>query len=309
MNAMSSTDLPATDSSRVRGFRLSPVAAIGITLAITGAARDGWAQTRSDELMPTERKAGVVIDPGARSIARLRLANGNLVDFVDLLDGHVGVGEKARRDQRLVATHLASVAAATPLEIFLALAQQGSAVPRALQTDHEALARRSNLNPTPRDLTGHLAQGGGVSDLVCGTQDTFYWAWFDAFEDVTKYVFAGEGHQLSEPWVFYPGKHIYEGTNLNDVTYMGACNDHSFVPEVMRMEVMRRIKTTNNGVTSYDWHEIAQATLDNTEMYVFYSNLPAAYKARVEPAEDDAVVEHFTAAVAYDKSPSLTSSS
>ena len=45
--------------------------------------------------MSIENTAGVVVDPGARSNASLRLANGNIVDFVDALDGHVGVGEKA----------------------------------------------------------------------------------------------------------------------------------------------------------------------------------------------------------------------
>jgi hypothetical protein len=306
MNPTSSTNPPATDSSFARSFRLSRLAAIGMSLAIAGAAADGRAQTRAGELMPTEKTAGVVIDPGTRSIARLRLANGNFVDFIDLLDGHVGVGEKAKRGQRLAATYLASAWAATPLEIFLALAPQGSAVPRALQADHEDFAARSNLNPTPRDLTGHLTQGGGVSELVCSSQDTFYFAWFDAFADVTKYVFAEMRHQLSGQWVFYPGKHIYEGTNLNDTTYMGACNDHSFEPETLTMEVMLRIKTTHNGVTSYDWHEIAQAALDINEMYVFSSHLPAAYKARVK-SPPDGIVEHFTVAVAYDKSPFVTS--
>jgi hypothetical protein len=156
-------------------------------------------------------------------------------------------------------------------------------------------------------LTVYLTQqqGGGVGDLACGSQDTFYWAWLGAFKGVTKYVFAEERHQLSGQWVFYPGKHIYEKTNLNDVTYMGACNDHSFEPETMTMEVMRRIKTVNDGVTSYDWYELVEVGLDINEMYVFSSHLPAAYKARVK-SPSDGIVEHFTVAVAYDKSPFLT---
>jgi hypothetical protein len=87
---------------------------------------------------------------------------------------------------------------------------------------------------------------------------------------------------------------------------MGACNDHSFEPETMTMEVMRRIKTTQNGVTSYGWYEIAEAALEINEMYVFSSHLLAAYKARVK-SPPDAVIEHYTVALAYDKSPFLTS--
>ena len=147
--------------------------------------------------------------------------------------------------------------------------------------------------------------GNGVSDLVCAEQDTFYWAWLDAFEGVTDHVLAGEGHQLSGKFTFYPGKHVYEGTNTNDTTYLGACNDHSFAPEVLTMEVHRRIKTVDAGVTSYTWVEIHQAELNIDEMYVFYSYFPANYRGRVK-SPMDAIVEHYTVAVAYTKTPGLT---
>ena len=306
MNTLSSTNVRPTDSSFARGFRLSRLAAMCMSFAIAGTAPDSWGQTRAEELMSIENTAGVVVDPGARSIARLRLANGNIVDFVDLLDGHVGVGEKAKRGQRLASTYLASAWAATPLEIFLALAPRGSAVPQALRTDHEDFAARSGRSPAPRDLTAYLTQqGNGVSDLVCSDQDTFYWAWLDAFEGVTDHVLAAEGHQLSGHYTFYPGKHIYEGTNTNDITYLGACNDHSFEPEVLTMEVHRRIKTVDAGVTSYTWFKISEVNLNIDEMYVFYSNLPASYRARVKSPTDD-IVEHYTIAVAYTRTPGLS---
>jgi hypothetical protein len=86
---------------------------------------------------------------------------------------------------------------------------------------------------------------------------------------------------------------------------MGACNDHSFEPEVLRMEVERRITTVNAGVTSDTWHEIAEADLNIDEMYVFHSNLPAAsYRARLRPMDD--IVEHYTYAVAFNKTPGLS---
>ena len=306
MNTVSSRNVPLIDSSFARGFRLSRLAAICVSLAIAGTATDGWGQTRAQELMPIENTSGVVIDPGTGSIARLRLANGNIVEFVDLLDGHVGVGEKAKRGQRLASTYLASAWAATPLEIFLALAPRGSAVPPALQSDHEDFAARSGRSSDPRDLTAYLTQqGNGVSDLVCGSQDTFYWAWLDAFEGVTDHVLAAEGHALLGQYTFYPGKHIYKMTNTNDITYLGACNDHSFAPEVLTMEVHRRIKTVDAGVTTNTWFEISEADLNIDEMYVFYSNLPASYRARVK-SPTDGLVEHYTIAVAYTKTPYLS---
>jgi hypothetical protein len=305
MNTVSSTNVPS-DLSLARGIRLSRLVAICMSLAIAGTATDSWGQTRTEESIPIEKAAGVVVDPGTSSIARLRLNNGNIVDFLDLLDGHVGVGEKARRGQRLASTYLASAWAATPLEIYLALAPRGSVVPQALRTDHEEYAARTGRSPAPRDLTAYLTQqGGGVSDLVCSEQDDFYWAWLDAFEGVTDTVLAAEGHQLFGEWRFYPGKHIYKGTNLNDITYLGTCNDHSFFPEVLTMEVHRRIKTVDNGVTSYAWYEISEVGLDIDEMYVFYSNLPASYRAEIRSPEDG-IVEHYTVAVAYTKTPGLT---
>ena len=81
----------------------SRLATICVLLGIAATASDSWGQTRAAELMPIDSTRVVVVDPGARSLARLRLANGNVVDFIDLLDGRVGVGEKATRGQGLAA--------------------------------------------------------------------------------------------------------------------------------------------------------------------------------------------------------------
>ena len=51
--------------------------------------------------------------------------------------------------------------------------------------------------------------------------------------------------------------------------------------------------------------EISEANLDIDEMYVFYSNLPASYRARVKSPMDE-IVEHYTIAVAYTKTPGLS---
>ena len=54
MNTLSSTNVPLKDSSFARGFRLSRLAAICMSLAIAGTAPDSWGQTRAEELMPIQ---------------------------------------------------------------------------------------------------------------------------------------------------------------------------------------------------------------------------------------------------------------
>ncbi len=71
------------------------------------------------------------------------------------------------------------------------------------------------------------------------------------------------------------------------------------------MKVHRRLKTVQAGVTTITWLEIAEADLNIDEMYVFYSFLPASYRARVE-SPSDGIVEHYTIAVAYTKTAYLT---
>ena len=109
---------------------------------------------------------------------------------------------------------------------------------------------------------------------------------------------------LSGQFTFYPGKHIYEGTGTNSFTYRGACTDNSFNPEVMTMEVHRRVKTVDSGVSSDSWVKITETGLDINEMYVFSSVIPASYRGRVK-SPDDAAIDHYTVAVAYDGAPGL----
>jgi hypothetical protein len=101
-------------AKRVRAWFAWQLLVSAASLLLAAAATSAWAQTHADEWMPVERSAGVVVDASTRSLAKLRLASDDVVDFIDLLDGHVGIGEKAGRGQRLDATHLVAAAGAGP---------------------------------------------------------------------------------------------------------------------------------------------------------------------------------------------------
>ena len=58
------------------------------------------------------------------------------------------------------------------------------------------------------------------------------------------------------------------------------------------------------GDSSYTWFGMSEANLNIDEMYVFYSNFPASYRARVK-SPMDGIVEHYTI-VAYTKTPGLS---
>jgi hypothetical protein len=275
----------------------------------SGAAAN--AQTRNTDLMP-----GVVssrsepASTGLQTFATLRLANGARVDFVDLRDGHVGVGEKALRSQRPTSLYLASQWQATPLEIYMALAPPGSLVPEVLRLDHAQYAARTGGSPVPRNLTGQAGVFGpadpGEEHTSCDAFGSFADDWFAAFAGLTDYVFAEPRHFLDGTFTFYPGKHVYLGTNTNKVTYLGACNGHVVGgAATMTMQVHRRIKIVSGNDVSFMWVQIAEVDLGDEEKYTFYSNFPASYRGRVRPTIDGSIVDHYVVAVAYDKTPGL----
>lgn len=279
---------------------------------IIGAANTVNAQSGGSTLMPIEEgsRSGASSTTVGRTFATLRLSNGALVDFVDLLDGHVGVGEKAPRYQRSTSSYLASQWHATPLEIYLALAPRGAAVPEILRRDHEQFVARNGGNPAPRDLSGQAGLFGptdpGVEHTSCDALGSFGTAWLTAFAGLTDYVFAAAGHFLETSWTFYPGKHVYDGTNTNSATYLGACNGHVIGgATTMTMQVHRRIKIVTGNMVSTSWVQVAAVDLGDEEKYTFYSNFPASYRGRVMPTFDGSIVDHYTVAVAYDKTGGL----
>ena len=275
-----------------------------LLLVNTAGLSTGHAQSSSSDIMPAEiGSGGTALSGAARIIASLQLTNRRVIEFVDLQDGHVGVAERGPMNRRSASIALATAWNATPLEIFMALAPRGSVAPRALKGDHDDYVARTGRDPSPRSLVFAL-DDPGIEDFPCDpTGANFYFEWFDTFENVTDYVFAGYGHSLNVQYTFYPGKHVYEGTNSNDVTYLGACNGDDVTP--MTLVVHRRVKIVTPPAVSYSWVEIGEVVLGYDQKYTFYSNLPANYRGRIRALGMGEEIDHFSLGVAYTKSPGL----
>jgi hypothetical protein len=284
------------------GLKAFPLTLSVLLLAGAGSSRVVSAQTREDIMPVVVNGGGSVVKGQGRLIVSLNSASGSTVDFIDLLDGHAGVGESASWNQMAILPQAVSFKA-TPLEIYLAIAPRGSAAPALLYADHAETVARTHRDPAPRDLTTQLAQGGPSHS--CLNPATWAADWIDWFSGVTQYRFSDWFHWQptapQERW-FYPGKHIYDGTNTNDISYLGVCHQMGSAPWPLEVQIHRRKKVVQSGVTSFTWVEIASANLNDGAAYTFYSNLPASYRGYVEtlPYTND-----YALGVAYTKTGGL----
>jgi hypothetical protein len=284
---------------------------VGLVAVSVSLVPIAHAQTNSTLVMPVESSSSpeVLVIAPTTSIARLQLGTGAMIQFVDLRDGHVGVAERAPRNQPFVSTAMVREWNATPLEIFMALAPSSYDIPRALTADHNArfgsdVSRPRLLSPPRTTLN---LDDPGVEDFDCNAEGTnFYFGWLDTFENVTDHVSAGVGHNLFDKYTFYPGGHYNDDGSIspgyNQVTYLGACNGDDDTP--LTVEVHRRMKYLSPPNVMYIWTEITEVLLSDNEKYTFYSDLPASYRIRLKPPMDD-LVDHFGVGVAYTKAPPL----
>lgn len=283
--------------------RISVLIAIG--LAATACDRDGLTSPstarRADE-MPFEavaRPDSVTTDM-ARAVATVDLGTGGSVTFLGLDDGQIGVAERVPRTGQFVARRMFEQFDATPLEVYLALQPRGTMAPEALVRDHRLRAAVSRtVTEAPRVLSAvpiamSLASPG-VEFYVC---DAFGWDWIDdwkaAFVGITKYREATYRHQQSGNFTFYPGAPVYEGTNTNSKTYLGACNGDAY--DDLVVEIHRRI--------SGAWVKVHEVTLDSYEKYTFYSGVPSSYRGRAH-AVGGQINEHYGVGAAWTLSPGV----
>lgn len=291
-------------------MRLAASTVLALLTLISPSGSIGYAQPRSSTLMPgvAGETPELILRGAASVIARLRLEGGGFVVFLDLGGGHVGVGERTGPRRRSVSLAAAVLWDATPLEIFLALAPD-TAVPRVLRDNHDAYMTQSGHGAGPPRSFGTAVAAlglgeGGLGDFDCdGFGSNFYHGWLNTFENVTDHAHAAFAHHHSYPlYTFYPGGHIYYGTNTNQVTYLGACNGDFDTP--FTLDIQRRIKYPTPPTTTTIWAEVTTETIMNDQKYTFYSNLPGSYRGQLKTTEP---VDHMGWGVAYTKSPGLAS--
>jgi hypothetical protein len=251
--------------------------------------------------MPVDASNTPVAERRAATLATVEPARGGAVVFLDLGDGGVAVAERAPRRGRFAAMPLIEGLDATPLEVYLALAPRGAAVPDALVRDHRARAALAGVpGRAPRALDPAPAAAADVTEPGEGPNacDSFGGPWItewkNAFAGITKYREAAYLHQYAATFTFYPGAPVYNGTNTNSKTYLGACNGDEV--DTLVFEVHRRV----GGV----WFEVHEAEIGAYEKYTFYSGLPASYRGRTY-GKGGSIVEHYGVGAAWTLSPPL----
>ena len=269
-------------------------------LNILAAALAAMACHSDDPTSPsnTETVSGAPSEDGARAVARVEVARGHTITFLDLGDGHIGIAELAPARDEFVSPAMIEKQHATALEMYLALRPAGAAVPEQLARDHERAAMARSAAPAPRLLANPAAGRSPFTEPGHGpyTCDHFGldWVadWKAAFVGITKYREALYHHNYSPKYTFYPGAAVYHGTNTNAKTYLGACNGDD--EHELRLEIHRWI--------GEKWTRILLAGLAGGSKYTFYSGVPARYRGKTYGAGDE-TVEHYGVGAAWTLSP------
>ena len=285
---------------------------LALLLGACGNLNPDTIAAKTSEAMPLEEGSAndLVETELVATIATLELPSGGSVTFLDLGEGQVGVGERGPVDKAFVSGALLGQNA-TPLELYLALKTGDADVPQLLVDDH---ARQKA--EAPRNLSVSLGSLGtqglddpGIDDHYCG-YDEWKWDWVDAFENLTDYYPVGSGHIINpgSQYTFYPGSHVYNVTNTNQVTYLGACSRDTG-GDTMTFEIHRWLPTVvyhlypTPPTVTWSWKKISTVSVDGYEKYTFYSPIPARYRGRVKAL--GGAVSGFGIGAAYTKSPPI----
>lgn len=237
------------------------------------------------------------VDRPARTLATVETDDGGSVTFLDLGDD-VAVSEIAAAHRPFVAQRLFAQDQATPLELFLAIGGSTATVPEALARQHRALRGATSA---PRAF---LPDRPGALDITTPGSEPFFscnsW-WYDEwkipFVPLTRYQAASAWHPRATPLMFYPGSHIFHGTNTNRKTYLGACNgSNGGTPRNVDLEIHRKIAGA--------WVNVLTVTLPENTKHTFYSGVPSSYRGRAVPLNGPALF--LGVGAAWTISPGLT---
>jgi hypothetical protein len=265
---------------------------------ILAAALVAAACHTDDPTSPTSAERSGEPQAAAREVARVDVARGHTITFLDLGDGGIAITELAREQDQFVSPALIERQQASALEVYLALHPAGTVAPARLVRDHERVAMVRRTGPAPRLLANPSSGQSPFTDPGHGsyTCDHFgtQWVadWKAAFVGVTKYREAKYHHNYSPAWKFYPGAAVYHGTNTNSKTYLGACNGDD--EHELRFEIHRWI--------GGKWTRILTAGLAGGSKYTFYSGVPARYRGKTY-GHNRETVEHYGVGAAWTLSP------
>ncbi|MBK6486061.1 MAG: hypothetical protein IPF98_04130 [Gemmatimonadetes bacterium] len=158
-----------------------------------------------------------------------------------------------------------------------------------------AFGEHATISPSGGVGTTGLATPG-IEPYACDSFGAQWGAdWKAALLGKTKYRAAAFAHQYAGTYTTYPGAHVYNGTNTNSKTYLGACNGDATDVLVVRIE--RRISGT--------WKVTQTVSVMPYQKFTFYSGIPAAYRMKTYSANAN-VVEHYGIGAGWTISPGLT---
>lgn len=267
------------------------------TAAIAGDARtdvviveSGRASIASEALIVEQGMSRAHTSRSTRTVATLSLRNGATLEFIDSGDGYIDVAERTATRMPFVSEAMLTQAAATPLEMFMALGE-GQTAPSALVADHgrRAGAVQPRTLTAPRSATLSL-DDPGLEPYVC---DVHFWEddwladWEAAFAGVTAFSAAAYIHHFPA-YTFYPGAAVYYGTGTNRETYLGACNGSHDYDVTLRIDRWVVTAVTHNPypqppTVTWDWGQVDDVLLENGQKYTYYSGHPnGRYRGRVE---------------------------
>ena len=205
-------------------------------------------------------------------ITSLELAHGTTLDFIDLGEGQVGLGERTSGNTPPLAAAMLLGQEATPLEVFLSFAPKGAEAPAALKANHAlSVAQKSRADATPQTRELPLTSLGLNSPSIPCTSKTWVSDW-------KSYITSPQYHKTA---AFHVGKnrvswhYLYPGSTSNTRTYLAACSssyyNHTF-KNTLEYQVQKKVGNS--------WGTRFKTTLFPTQSYTFYASTPSPTKFR-----------------------------
>lgn len=267
--------------------------ALGMTLFIslcasTGCSSEPLGEMNLDEAQATlrpEQDATASVDTGAQApkpFTTIHLDAGRRIDFIDLGDGDIGIGEVGPSGGVSLVNEITGRWEATPLELYKALEREGRPAPKLLVDAHRAQVNKlGRAELAARSLPVDYLVGTGVNAYPapnCGLWHGTYWHWvadwngtYSSNRDVSAAAFL-QAQDVSS------GYNFYAGANKSSATNMGLCVDHLWESpstpneNLTRFRVYSKTTGTASGCGSSDWTSIYDANIDENYSANFYTS-------------------------------------